>query len=31
MYFLSENDDLLEKYNTNWDKDSADIKKIIWW
>ena len=24
--FLSENDDLLEKYNTIWDKVSADIK-----
>ena len=27
MYFLIENDDLLEKYNTVWDKVSADIKK----
>ena len=27
MYFLIENDDLLEKYNTIWDKVSADIKK----
>ena len=27
MYFLIENDDLLEKYNTSWDKVSADIKK----
>ena len=27
MYFLIEDDDLLEKYNTNWDKVSADIKK----
>ena len=27
MYFLIENDDLLEKYNTTWDKVSADIKK----
>ena len=27
MYFLVENDDLLEKYNTIWDKVSADIKK----
>ena len=27
MYFLIENDDLLEKYNTIiWDKVSADIK-----
>ena len=27
MYFLIENDNLLEKYNTIWDKASADIKK----
>ena len=27
MYFLIEDDDLLEKYNTIWDKISADIKK----
>ena len=27
MYFLIEDDDLLEKYNTIWDKASADIKK----
>ena len=27
MYFLIENDELLEKYNTIWDKSSADIKK----
>ena len=27
MYFLIEDDDLLEKYNTTWDKVSADIKK----
>ena len=27
MYFLIENDDLLEKYNAIWDKVSADIKK----
>ena len=27
MYFLIESDDLLEKYNTIWDKLSADIKK----
>ena len=27
MYFLLEEDDLLEKYNTIWDKVSADIKK----
>ena len=25
MYFLIEDDDLLEKYNTIWDKVSADI------
>ena len=29
MYFLIEDDDLLEKYNTIWDKVSADIKKNI--
>ena len=29
MYCLIEEDDLLEKYNTIWDKVSADIKKII--
>ena len=29
MYFLIEDDKLLEKYNTMWDKVSADIKKII--
>ena len=29
MYFLIEDDDLLEKYNTIWDKVSADIKKRI--
>ena len=29
MYFLIEDDDLLEKYNTIWDKVSADIKKDI--
>ena len=28
MYFLIEDDDLLEKYNTIWDKVSADIKKV---
>ena len=28
MYFLVEDDDLLEKYNTIWDKASADIKKF---
>ena len=27
MYFLIEDDDLLEKYNTIWDKVSTDIKK----
>ena len=27
MYFLIEGDDLLEKFNTIWDKVSADIKK----
>ena len=27
MYFLNENDNLLEKYDTIWDKVSADIKK----
>ena len=27
MYFLIEYDGLLEKYNTIWDKVSADIKK----
>ena len=27
MYFLIENSDLLEKYNTIWNKVSADIKK----
>ena len=27
MYFLIEDDDLLEKYNTIWDKVTADIKK----
>ena len=27
MYFLIEDDGLLEKYNTIWDKFSADIKK----
>ena len=27
MYFLIENDDVLEKYNTIWDKVSANIKK----
>ena len=27
MYFLIEDDELLEKYNTVWDKVSADTKK----
>ena len=27
MYFSVEDDDLLEKYNTIWDKVSVDIKK----
>ena len=27
MYFFIEDDDLLERYNTIWDKISADIKK----
>ena len=27
MYFLIEDDDLLEKYNTIWDKVIVDIKK----
>ena len=27
MYFLIDDDNLLEKYNTIWDKVSADIKK----
>ena len=27
MYFLIEDDGLLEKYNTIWDKLSADIKQ----
>ena len=27
IYFLIEDDELLEKYNTIWDKVSADIKK----
>ena len=28
MYFLIEDDDLLEKYNTIWDKVSADIEEF---
>ena len=27
VFFLLEDDDLLDKYNTIWDKVSADIKK----
>ena len=27
IYFLIKDDDLLEKYNTIWDKISVDIKK----
>ena len=27
MYFLIEDHDVLEKYNTTWDKISTDIKK----
>ena len=27
MHFLTEDDDLLKKYNTVWDKVSAHIKK----
>ena len=27
MFLFIENDDLLEKYNTAWDKFRADIKK----
>ena len=30
IYFLIEDDDLLEKYDTIWNKVSADIKKGIW-
>ena len=29
MCFLIKNDDLLEKYNTIWDKVSADIRKNL--
>ena len=29
IYFLIENDDLLEKYNTSWDKVSTDTKKYL--
>ena len=27
VYFLIENDELLEKYNTIWDQFSADIRR----
>ena len=29
MNFLTEDDDLLEKYNTTWDKVSYDMKNLI--
>ena len=29
MYFLTEDDDLLEKYDTIWDKVSTDTKKNL--
>ena len=29
MYFLIKDDELLEKYNTIWDKVSSDIKKNV--
>ena len=29
MYFLIKDDGLLEKYNTIWDKDTADIKSNL--
>ena len=29
MYFLTEDDNLLEKYNSIWDKVSADIKRNL--
>ena len=29
MYFLIKDDGLLEKYNTIWDKDTADIKNNL--
>ena len=29
MYFSIEDDDLLEKYNTIWNKVSADVKKNL--
>ena len=28
-YFLIENDELLEKYNTIWDKVSPDVKRSL--
>ena len=31
MGFRIEDDDILEKYNTVWDKVSADINKQTWW
>ena len=30
MYYLMTDDDLLQKYNTIWDKVSANIKKKNW-
>ena len=27
MYYLIEDNDLLEKYDTNWDKVNTDLKK----
>ena len=30
MYFLIEDDDVLEKYDTIWDKVSVDIKRRTW-
>ena len=29
MYFLIEDNDLLEKYHTNWDKVNTDFKKKL--
>ena len=29
VFFFIENDDLIEKYNTIWDKVSSDIKKNL--
>ena len=31
MYFLIEGDDLLEKYNTTWNKVNTDIKNVFDW